>query len=131
MDQERKVLKNMKKKIILPQSDEELLAQCKVTAFRSSGSGGQHVNVTDSAVRLVHLPSHIVVTSQKGRSQYANKMDCIKKIRKIVEKINYIQPKRIPTKIPSSVKEKNLIQKNLHSKKKKLRVISSSLQSYE
>lgn len=116
----------MKKKIILPEHDEELLMQCKVTAFRSSGSGGQHVNVTDSAVRLMHIPTGIVVMSQKGRSQFANKKDCIQKLRKIVDKLNYCAPKRIPTKIPKSVKNKDMAKKAKHSQKKKLRSLSSS-----
>lgn len=111
-------------KIILPEHDEDLLAQCKVTAFRSSGSGGQHVNVTDSAVRLVHIPTGIVVTSQKGRSQFYNRKDCIEKLRRIVEKLNYRAPKRIPTKPSKSVKNKNLAKKSKHSQKKKLRSIS-------
>ncbi len=111
----------MIKKIILPELDEDLLTQCKVTAFRASGSGGQHVNVTDSSVRLVHIPTGIVVTSQKGRSQFFNKKDCIQKLRKIVDKLNYCAPKRIPTKISKSVKNKNLDKKTKHSEKKKLR----------
>lgn len=115
----------MEKKIILPELDEDLLLQCKVTAFRSQGSGGQHVNVTDSAVRLVHIPTGIVVTSQKGRSQFFNKKDCIGKLRKIVDKLNYRAPERIPTKLSRSVKNKNLAKKAKHSEKKKLRSISS------
>lgn len=109
------------KKIILPELDEDLLAQCRVTTFRASGSGGQHVNVTDSAVRLVHIPTGIVVTSQKGRSQFFNRKDCIQKLRKIVDKLNYRAPKRIPTKMSKSVKNKNLDKKTKHSEKKKLR----------
>lgn len=113
------------RKIILPELDEELLSECKMTAFRSSGSGGQHVNVTDSAVRLVHLPTGIVVTSQRERSQYLNKRDCIQKLRKIVDRLNYRAPKRVATKMSKSVKLKNSAKKIKHSEKKKLRSIPS------
>lgn len=112
------------KKIILPDSDLDLLAECKVTAFRASGSGGQHVNVTDSAVRLTHLPTGIVITCQKERSQYLNKRSCLKKLRHLVDKLNYRQPKRIPTRVPKSVKEKNLAKKAIHSQKKRLRQVT-------
>ncbi len=108
-------------KIILPKLDEDLLKECTITTYRSSGSGGQHVNVTDSAVRLKHTPTGIIVTSQKFRSQYQNKMDCLIKLRKTVAKANYKKPKRIPTRISQSVKKKNIIKKTKDSQKKKLR----------
>ncbi len=108
-------------KILLPIADEDLLAECRVTAFRASGSGGQHVNVTDSAVRLMHLPTGIVVTSQKERSQYLNRKECLAKLRKKVEQLNYRKPKRVPTKTPKSVKAKNRVSKERESIKKRLR----------
>lgn len=105
-------------KIILPTSDEELLALCAVETFRSSGRGGQHVNTTDSAVRLTYLPYKIVVTSQKGRSQYLNKMDCLKKLREKVARLNYRPPKRIPTTISAGKKQSDLDKKKKHGEKK-------------
>lgn len=111
----------MLEKIHLPDDDDELLASCKVDTFRSSGSGGQHVNVTDSAVRLTHMPSGIVVTSQKERSQYFNKLECLKKLRKLVEKLNYRKPKRIPTKVPRGIKIKNSEKKRKDSQRKQRR----------
>lgn len=108
-------------KIILPDSDEKLLALCDIETFRASGSGGQHVNTTDSAVRLIYRPHNIVVTSQKERSQYLNKMHCLKKLREKVACLNYRPLKRIPTRIPRSKKEEALNKKSKHAEKKKLR----------
>jgi ribosome-associated protein len=112
--------------IILPESDADLLRDCEVETFRSSGPGGQHVNKTESAVRLRHVPSGVVVTAQQERSQHLNKALCIQKLRKKVAQLNYRPAKRVPTRVPRSVKNRTLEEKARRSQIKRLRSKPSS-----
>jgi protein subunit release factor B len=107
--------------IKLPESDEDLLRECEVETFRSSGPGGQHVNKTESAVRLRHTPSGVVVTSQQERSQHRNKQLCLQKLRKKIERLNYRPARRVPTYIPESAKNRALEEKARRAKIKRLR----------
>jgi len=107
--------------IILPELDEDLLRECEVETFRSSGPGGQHVNKTESAVRLRHLPSGIVVTSQQERSQHRNKALCLQKLRKKVAQLNYRPRKRVPTRVSRAAKIRTLEEKARRSQVKRLR----------
>ena len=107
--------------IRIPDSDDALLAECKVETFRSSGKGGQHANKTESAVRLTHIKSGIQVMCQDERSQHSNKIKCIKELRLRIKKNNYIPPKRIKTKPTRGSIERRLTTKKYKSEKKKNR----------
>ena len=107
--------------IILPELDEDLLRECEVETFRSSGPGGQHVNKTESAVRLRHLPSGIVVSSQQERSQHRNKALCLQRLRNKVAQLNYRPRKRVPTRVSRSAKNRTLEEKARRSQIKRLR----------
>lgn len=62
-------------------SSSELARVCVAEAFHAHGPGGQGVNTADSAVRMTHTPTGIVVVSRESRSQFRNRQLCLQKIR--------------------------------------------------
>ena len=107
--------------MIIPASEKELLAECEVDTFRASGPGGQNVNRRETAVRLRHLPSGIVVTCQRERSQLRNKQIALEELRRRLEARAKPKRRRIPTKVPRSVRRRNTVEKKKRSLKKLLR----------
>ena len=77
---------------IIPETDEvdEMVSPDNITieSYRSGGPGGQHVNKTESGVRITHLPTGITVTSTKERSQFMNKQDALRKLSAILRNAN-------------------------------------------
>ena len=60
----------------------------RIEKFHSGGPGGQHVNKTESGVRIIHIPTGITVSSTKERSQFMNKQDALKKLSAILKQTN-------------------------------------------
>ena len=107
----------------LPDDDEALLAECTVHVFRSSGPGGQSVNTTDSAVRLVHRPSGLRVQCQRERSQLLNKRACVCRLRERIEALQVAarRPRRKPSRPSRAAVERRLAEKKRIAARKRTR----------
>ncbi|MBZ2279326.1 PCRF domain-containing protein, partial [Buchnera aphidicola] len=92
---------------VYPDIDEEVLidipmSELKIDVYKASGAGGQHVNKTESAVRVTHLPTNLVTQCQSNRSQHKNKEQAIKQMKSKLYEI----------KIRQKEKEKKMLNKN-------------------
>ena len=104
-----------------PEDDDALLAECRVETFRSGGPGGQHQNVTESGVRLTHLPTGIVVTARESRSQHRNRKTALARMRAaLVERARPEKPRK-PTRVPDKEKRRRLGDKRRRSELKRQR----------
>ncbi len=107
--------------IPIPDSNADLLKQCDVHTFRASGKGGQHVNKTETAVRITHRETKIVLMCQDERSQHRNKEIALDRLRKKLEALNKRRKKRIPTRATRGSKERRIQAKKNQSTKKDFR----------
>ena len=105
----------------IPDSDEDLLAQCRVETFRAGGPGGQHQNMTESGVRLVHLPTGVRVVAREERSQHRNREVALARLRSRLEARNRRPEPRVPTRVPPSEKRRRLELKRHKGETKRLR----------
>ena len=88
---------------------ETLEREVEVDVFRASGPGGQHVNRTESALRLTHPPSGVVVVAQDSPSQHRNREIAFERLAERLVRLNYVPKKRVPTK-PSKAARKRRVE---------------------
>ncbi|OUO35649.1 peptide chain release factor-like protein [Olsenella sp. An290] len=102
-------------------SPEELARDCEVQVFRATGPGGQGVNTTDSAVRMRHVPTGIVVVSRERRSQLQNRERCLEKILEACRLRARPPRPRKKTRVPAGQRRRRLEAKRSRGEVKRLR----------
>ncbi|XZR52869.1 MAG: PCRF domain-containing protein [Enterobacteriaceae bacterium] len=90
------------------------LNNIKIDTFKSSGAGGQHVNTTDSAVRITHIPTNIIVECQNERSQHKNKSKALEILITRIKNLELFKQRK-----QKSIKKKNLLGSGERSDKKR------------
>ncbi len=105
----------------IPTDPKDLARDCEMTFTRASGPGGQHRNKTETAVRVVHLPTGTVAMATEERSQSRNRDRAFERLREKLLRQLKPKKKRKPTRVPKSAKEARLTEKLRRSRRKKLR----------
>lgn len=90
-----------------------------VTFYKASGPGGQKKNKTESAVRIKHLPTGILVTATESRSQHENRERALERLRERLAALNRRQKKRVPTKPGRGARERRIGEKKQRSEVKR------------
>lgn len=98
-----------------------LAKEVKIETYRASGPGGQHRNVTESAVRLTHLPSGVVVVAADSRSQHRNKEKAYERLTRRLMALNRVPTRRVPTQRTRAAKERSLAEKKKRHQTKERR----------
>ena len=92
-----------------------------VEVFRASGAGGQHVNKTESALRITHPPSGVVVIAQDSPSQHRNRDIAFGRLIKRLQRLNHVPKKRVPTRPTKASRERRIAEKKREGRRKTLR----------
>jgi len=95
--------------------------EVEIEFFRASGPGGQHVNKTQSALRLTHWPSGAVVIAQDSPSQHRNREIAFERLIERLKRLNYVKPKRVPTRPTLASRKRRIEAKKREGDKKRSR----------
>lgn len=80
--------------MLVMRPNDKLLSECRVETMRASGKGGQHVNRTDSAVKLTHIPTGLTVKVQESPSQHRNKAIALELLKRKIETYRRVKKPR-------------------------------------
>lgn len=97
---------------------EALLAECREEFFVGGGPGGQHRNKTASAVRLLHLPTGVLVTATERRSQAQNRAAAMGRLRERLAALSFVPRVRRPTRATRGSQERRLAEKRQRARTK-------------
>jgi ribosome-associated protein len=95
-------------RVVYATDRETLEGQVRIDTYRASGPGGQHVNKTNSAVRITHELSGVVVIAQDSSSQFRNKELAFERLVEKLKKLNHVPKKRFATKPSRASKERRI-----------------------